>query len=132
MKRGAKVCTIDAGMSRGFWVVDILALSTVKFNSANIRSIVLAHWQKWLLLAEYTRAFAEFSFLVFLKLVKLANGRNPLAATTQSRKTNHFCQSTRGNDIPSMDKAIEMTSGFLDLFPHLIIALEIKNIGHKV
>lgn len=46
--------------------------------------------------------------------------------------TYHFCESPGSHHITGMDKTIEMSCGFFDGFTHLIVAVEVKDIGDKI
>jgi len=42
---GAEISTINGGMARGFWIVDIFTSSTVEFHCLNVRIVGLSHGQ---------------------------------------------------------------------------------------
>lgn len=44
----------------------------------------------------------------------------------------HFRQTARSHNVPRMDQSIEMAGRFLNLFPQIIIGVEVKHIRHEV
>src|SRR5690606_2024445 len=48
------------------------------------------------------------------------------------RKTHHLAQAPTGNDISRMHQTVKMPCTLVDLFPHFILAIHIKNIRHKI
>jgi hypothetical protein len=47
-------------------------------------------------------------------------------------KTYHLCQTPSCDDVSRMHKSIQMPRRFLDLFPHIIIAIEVEDVGYEV
>lgn len=47
-------------------------------------------------------------------------------------QTYHFGKTTGGSDVSSMYEAIEVTGGLFDLLPHIVVAVELENIGNEI
>ena len=46
--------------------------------------------------------------------------------------THHLCQAAGRYHIPCMNKAVEVASAFLDLFPHVVVDFHVKDICDQV
>ena len=44
----------------------------------------------------------------------------------------HFCQASCGDNVPGMHEAIQVPRRLLDGLAHLIVALEVKDIGDEI
>lgn len=44
----------------------------------------------------------------------------------------HFGKAARGDDVASVNEAVQMSCGFLNRLAHLVVAVEIKDIGDEV
>jgi len=44
----------------------------------------------------------------------------------------HLCQSPSGDDVASVDEAIQVTGRLLDLLTHVIFAVEVEDIRYKI
>ena len=59
-------------------------------------------------------------------------GSNQVTAPTTYVWTYHLCQASCCSNVSSVHKAIKMSGRLFYRFSHLIIAVEIKDIGHKI
>ncbi len=47
-------------------------------------------------------------------------------------KANHLCQTPSCDDVAGVDESVQMSSGFFYRLPHLVVTVEIKDIGYEV
>lgn len=68
MERSTEVGTIDRGVTGGFRVVNVFALSTIQLDCLLVWEIGLAHREERVRVTHDAGAFAKVSLLVLLKL----------------------------------------------------------------
>lgn len=135
MKRGPEIGAIDGCMTRRFGVVDILAPGTKKFDGARVRNVVLAHRKERVSVTHDAGAFAEVTLFVLFKLIYQAQyvSINPRTVKAENVAfAYHFGETTGGDNIASMNQAIQMACRFLNLLAQVVVCIEVENIRHKV
>jgi hypothetical protein len=85
--------------------------STIQSHRLLPRQITLSHWQQRLSLTHHPRTSSKIALLVLI---------------------HHLRQSTRSNNVASVNESVEVTSGFLDALAHVIFAVEVEDVGDQV
>ena len=135
MERGSKIGAIDGCMTRRFGVVDILASGTKKFDGARIRNVVLAHRKERVSVTHDAGAFAEVTLFVLFKLMyqtECVSIYSCMVKVENVAFAYHFGETTCGDNIASVNQAIQMARRFLNLLAQVVVCIEVENIRHEV
>lgn len=46
--------------------------------------------------------------------------------------TYHLCQTSSRDNVPSVHQTVQMPRRFFNLFPHIIVAVKVEDVGYKV
>jgi hypothetical protein len=111
VERGAKVSAIDAGVARRLRIVDVFAAPAVELDGGRVGHVGLAHGEEGLRVAHDARAFAKVGLFELLE---------------------HFCQAPRCDDVARVHEAVEVPRRLLDGLAHVVVAVEVEDVGHEV
>ena len=80
-------------------------------------------------LAHHTWTFAKVALFILLALeIKVIL----MICKRMSILLYHFSESSCCGNVPRVDKPIEMSRGVFDLFSHVVVAVEIKDVRYEV
>jgi hypothetical protein len=127
-ERGAEVGAVDAGVAGGLGAVDILAFGAVKLDALGVGEVAQANWEEGVGPAEHTRAPAEVAFLIFLHLGSVLAGSKREDASA----TDHLLQPSRCDDVPRVNKPVQVSRRLLDLLADVIVTVEVEHVGDEV
>lgn len=111
VEAGPEVGSVDGGVARRLRVVNVLALGAKELDRLQARVVARPEGQQRVAVAEDPRAASE---VALFELV------------------HHLGQAAGGDDVPRVDETIEVAGGFLDGLAHVVVAVEVEDVGDQV
>lgn len=136
VERGAEVSAVDGGVARRLGVVDILASRAVQLDGLGVGHVREPHRQQGVRRTHDARALAEVGLLILLEL--LIEGRKELVTNEDAvwgeggGTTNHLLKAPSSDNVSSMNETVQVPGRLLYCFPHIIVAVEVEDIGDEV
>ena len=96
---------------------------------------MLAHRKERVSVTHDAWAFAEVTLFVLFKLIYQTGhvSINPCMVKTENGAlAYHFGETTGGDNIASVNQAIQMARRFLNLLAQVVVCIEVENIRYKV
>ena len=79
--------------------------------------------------AENTRAFPKVALFVLVELQR-ESGRHQIAKISES--SHHLRQTSRGDNVARVNKAVEMAGRLFDCFAHVVFTVKVEDVCDEI